>query len=109
MAKEVFIYGYHTIINKIKNNPNEINRLFFTDLAFKKIKKEIQFFPDDLKFEIIKKSRIDKITSYKNHQGCLAKIVKKNILSDINGFIEQADKPNLFLILDNIQDTQIIY
>ena len=108
MSKSIHIYGFHSIENQLKSNPEYILNVFIqsgrTDRRISKIISILSV--QKINFIKIEKNKLDRLTKGELHQGIVAEV----ILPPLKGhealidFVTQLSSIPLILMLDSIQD-----
>jgi 23S rRNA (guanosine2251-2'-O)-methyltransferase len=101
-------YGFHTVLDLLKNHPEKISRLF---LKKDKIDQRAQEIIDraqenNISIEYWSNEKLNQLLPGENHQGMIAQ-VKKPTLSktiDLETIVKERGANLLLLILDGIQD-----
>ena len=101
----IWIYGYHSVINALKNSKRDHEILLITENNYKKYCSIINVFKNNVDIKIVHKDKITELfPQHTNHQNITlyTSIIPNLSLEQI---IEQNNKSSTILMLDQITDT----
>jgi len=106
MSNTRFIFGFHAVISRLRQNPDSIKEIFVdTDRRDRRARDLIKLIETQcIHLITCNHARLDNIAGTRHHQGVIANIDATCHHIGINDVLETLAQPARLLVLDGIQD-----
>lgn len=106
MSNTRFIFGFHAITSRLRQNPDSIKELFLDSARQDQRIRDLVKLADTLEIRMIQcdQARLGSMVGGGHHQGIVAKIDASHHYVDITDVLDTLLVPALLLVLDGIQD-----
>lgn len=106
MSNSRFIFGFHAVISRLRQNPDSIKEIFIDanrrDQRARDLIKLIE--AQGVRLIVCDNARLDSMAGNKRHQGVTANIDVTRSYVDIEDVLETLTEPARLLVLDGVQD-----
>lgn len=106
MPNTRFIFGFHSVISRLRQNPDSIKEIFLDANRRDQRARDLIKLAESEKIRLIAcdNARLDSMAGSRRHQGVTANIDATRHHVDIDDVLETLDEPARLLVLDGIQD-----
>ncbi len=106
MPSNRFIFGFHAVTSRLRQNPNSIKEIFIDTTRTDQRAQELIKLAESKKTHVVScdGSKLTNMSGNDRHQGIVANVERINNYAGIDDILDALTEPARLLVLDGIQD-----
>lgn len=106
MSNTRFIFGFHPVISRLRQNPDSIKEIYLDATRRDQRVRDLTRLAETARVQIIacEQDRLIKMSGGKRHQGVVANIDVTRVYVDIDDVLDTLTEPARLLVLDGVKD-----